>query len=115
MTVVQNATEHANTLGGEKNLPGSAHLAWFQCLIIAGGVFELFLGDGGRKTLVDEQLLDALAAQLVAGDQRHLLLPEVGDVSLGLLTQTKGIVRGGCCERGVKETFLVGWGWVLES
>jgi len=41
-------------------------------------------GGGGREPLVQEQLLDALAAQLVAGDQRHLLLPEVGDLPFGL-------------------------------
>lgn len=42
-------------------------------------------GDGGRIPSVEKELLDALDAQLIAGHQRHLLLPEVRDGSLGLL------------------------------
>lgn len=64
--------------------PSSAHLAWLCSLIVVWRMID-HRSYGGKNTSVEKEFLDALDAQLITGHQRHLLLPEVRNVSLGLL------------------------------
>lgn len=108
-------TLNTNTPTAARSNP--AHLAWLCRLIVVWGMIDR-RRHGGRKPFVEKELLDTLDTQLIAGDQRCLLLSEIRDDSLGLLIWLSRRVFytrvGRVVGVGVLETLIgrgvVGWG-----